>query len=181
MFKLFRILIFIGAIACSSTCLAADSAANDSIIQFHYIAFALIFCGFLLVLFEILLTTFGVLGVIGTLLFCIGIYDMLNPLSVFYHTAQMVVIAFGVIAVILFVLLGWYFFRARKLKVVTGKEELLGATGEVVLSEDHKLMAMIHGELWQIHADVPLQIGQYVKVINRKGLVLIVQPISRGR
>lgn len=148
--------------------------------HFQYVAAALILGGFLLILFEMLLTAFGVLGILGTMLLCFGLYKMLNPDSALYHLSLMIVVAFGVIAVILFLLFGWFYIRLRRKKVVTGQEELIGAVGEIT-SRKHGTMALIHSELWQVESDVELHVGQKVEVIARQGLILVVRPIEEKK
>jgi membrane-bound serine protease (ClpP class) len=42
------------------------------------------------------------------------------------------------------------------------------------------VFARIHGEMWQVRADVPLRGGQKVRVVSMDGLVLAVEPTAQG-
>ena len=65
--------------------------------------------------------------------------------------------------------------RSRKRLVVTGKEALLGAEGEALAWQGEDGRVRIRGEIWRARATKPLQPGARVKVIDRDGLVLIVE------
>jgi membrane-bound serine protease (ClpP class) len=66
--------------------------------------------------------------------------------------------------------------RLRRRPVVSGAEELLGATGAVMANDASR--GWIHGESWRIRADGPLRPGEPVRVTGRKGLTLFVQPLD---
>jgi membrane-bound serine protease (ClpP class) len=69
--------------------------------------------------------------------------------------------------------------RARKQPVVSGREEMLGASGEVVQDTGGDVYARIHGELWKVRAGVPLARGSTVHVVGIDGLVLAVEPAPK--
>ena len=60
--------------------------------------------------------------------------------------------------------------------VVTGKEALLGAEGEAVAWEQDEGRVRVKGEIWLARATRPLPPGTRIKVIDRKGLILVVEP-----
>ena len=66
--------------------------------------------------------------------------------------------------------------RARRAPVISGREEMVGALGEVTQNVNGQVWARIHGENWQVGADVPLQPGQRVRVVELTGLILKVKP-----
>ena len=70
-------------------------------------------------------------------------------------------------------------FRSRFRPVVSGREELIGSEGEVIMDEQGLTRARIHGELWQVRSKVNLMPGQKIKVIAIKGLILIVEPVAK--
>jgi membrane-bound serine protease (ClpP class) len=61
---------------------------------------------------------------------------------------------------------------AYRRPVVSGREELLNATGEVIAAEGHAGWALVNGERWQVHADAPLEVGGSVRVVGMRGLTL---------
>ena len=76
----------------------------------------------------------------------------------------------------LFLLVLTMLMRSRRRPVVTGKEGLLGAEGEAVAWDGEEGRVRVHGEIWRARAQGPLQSGTRVKVVNREGLVLVVEP-----
>jgi membrane-bound serine protease (ClpP class) len=68
--------------------------------------------------------------------------------------------------------------RARRLPVVSGREELAGAQGEVIEVQGDEAWALVRGERWKVRADTPLAPGQPVRVLALQGLTLEVTPTS---
>jgi len=66
--------------------------------------------------------------------------------------------------------------KARNRPVVSGLEELLGATGEVIEDFTGKGRIRIHGEIWWAESSMPLHGGDKVQVDSVEGLVLRVHP-----
>jgi len=75
----------------------------------------------------------------------------------------------------LFLLVLAVLLRSRKRPVVTGGEALIGAAGEAVAWHGREGRVSIKGELWRARAAAPLQAGAAIKVIDRDGLVLVVE------
>jgi membrane-bound serine protease (ClpP class) len=68
--------------------------------------------------------------------------------------------------------------RARHARVVSGRENMLGAVGRVTAQAQGQYWALVHGERWQVRAAVPLAVGQSVRVTGISGLVLEVEPLD---
>jgi membrane-bound serine protease (ClpP class) len=66
--------------------------------------------------------------------------------------------------------------QARKRPVVTGSEELIGASGEIVDHADGQWWARVRSENWQVRSEAHLRRGQRVRVTSRDGLLLTVEP-----
>ena len=62
--------------------------------------------------------------------------------------------------------------KSRRNPIVSGREELVGAVGEVLEDAPGEGMARIHGELWSVRCAQPLVRGQKVRVTGIDGLVL---------
>jgi membrane-bound serine protease (ClpP class) len=61
--------------------------------------------------------------------------------------------------------------------VVSGQEQLLQATGEVLGDFEGRGHIRIHGEVWLAASATPLRHGDRVQVVAVDGLVLKVQPL----
>ena len=66
--------------------------------------------------------------------------------------------------------------KARKRPVVSGAEELPGASGEILDVTADGAWMWVHGERWRVSSTAPLHPGQRVRVKGRAGLVLQVEP-----
>jgi membrane-bound serine protease (ClpP class) len=147
------------------------------LLPINYVGFSLILIGLGFMVTEAFIPSFGALGIGGIISFMIGsimLFDthapgfkLLLPVIV-----TVVLVTAGFIAVVTQLVL-----RAHRKPVVSGKEELLGSIGEVVIipGDDHYPRARIRGELWQIRSDQSLSSGQRVRVISIDGLILKVE------
>jgi membrane-bound serine protease (ClpP class) len=66
--------------------------------------------------------------------------------------------------------------RAHRRPPVTGAEEMIGSRGSVVEWHDQRGAVRVHGEVWSARAERALQTGDAVRVVNRDGMTLIVEP-----
>jgi membrane-bound serine protease (ClpP class) len=71
-------------------------------------------------------------------------------------------------------------WRARRGRVVSGSEALMQATGTAAEDFTGDGHVWLHGERWAAHCAVPLRAGQPVRVRQRHGLLLIVEPAEPG-
>jgi membrane-bound serine protease (ClpP class) len=66
--------------------------------------------------------------------------------------------------------------QARRRPVVSGREELIGARGQIIEEADGQWWARVHGELWKVRSHTDLHPGQSVRVTRVDDLVLEVRP-----
>jgi membrane-bound serine protease (ClpP class) len=65
--------------------------------------------------------------------------------------------------------------RARRRPVVTGAQQMIGSTGEVVSWAQDQGHILVHGETWAARSRQSLAKGQKVRVVGRSGLTLDVE------
>jgi membrane-bound serine protease (ClpP class) len=144
----------------------------------RYAALGLIIGAFALFGAEAKFTTHGVLTVGGIVLLTLGglllVDSPIPEMRVHLSTALAVSIPFGIITAFLMSIA----LRARRNKVVTGVQGLVGETG-VVQSALSPMggKVFVHGELWDAVASTPLPAGQMVVVREVTGLTLQVEPL----
>jgi len=122
--------------------------------------------------------TSGALGIGGILAFVIGAVILIDtdvpgygiPLPLIF-----VIAAIGALFVLVVVRLA---VQARRRKVVSGQEELLGSRGEVMGDFVGEGWAQVHGETWKVRSSLPLHQGDKVRVTRIDGLTLEVEPLS---
>ena len=144
-----------------------------------YSGLALIALGVGLMVAEHFVPGFGVLGMGGIVAFVIGSIMLIDTGIPDYGISWQLIAGIAAIsAVFLLVVLG-VALKARKRPVVSGHEQMLGTTGEVIQDTDGEVYARVHGELWKVRAGVPLARGSTVRVVGIDGLVLAVEPARK--
>jgi len=74
----------------------------------------------------------------------------------------------------------YFYRRMRGEKVVTGVENLVGATGEVTTPLAPSGLIRVLGETWEARAASAVPVGETVRVVAVHGLKLDVEPVSEG-
>lgn len=139
---------------------------------------ALMAVGAVLMLAEAFMPSFGVLGVGGIIAFIMGGLFLLDGEAPGFELPITFLITMGVVSAALLFAVGSFAVRARKRRVVSGSEEMVGAVGTVTSVDALGVYAHIHGESWKVHADTPLSPGDEVRAIALDGLTLKVERIA---
>jgi len=144
----------------------------------RFAALVLILGAFALFAAEAKFATHGVLTIGGIALLTLGglllVDSPIPEMRVHLATALAVSIPLGLITAFLMTIA----LKARRNKIVTGAQGLVGESGvaQTALSPQGKVF--IHGELWDAVAASPLPVGQMVVVRNVDGLILEVAPLE---
>jgi membrane-bound serine protease (ClpP class) len=146
-----------------------------ALLPVNYAGAALVIIGIGLMIAEAHIGAFGALGAGGIAAFVIGALMMFPSGMPGFALSYVVVLATAIGSAALFLLAIAALLRARKRPVVTGSEALIGAAGETVVWHGHEGRVSIKGEIWRARAGEPLQTGAPIKVVDRDGLVLVVE------
>jgi membrane-bound serine protease (ClpP class) len=142
-----------------------------------YAGAGLVLLGIALMIAEAHIGAFGVLGVGGIAAFVIGALMMFPSAAPGFSLSRPLLAAVTVVAAGLFLIALSLLLRARRRPVVTGREALIGAEGETVSWDTDQGRVRVAGEVWRARAARPLTPGTRVKVTERRGLMLIVEPM----
>jgi membrane-bound serine protease (ClpP class) len=148
-----------------------------NLLPVRFAALVLILTSFVLFALEAKFATHGVLTIGGIVTMVLGgllLVDAPIPeMRVHLLTALAVSIPLGLITAFLMSIA----LKARRNKVVTGAQGLVGEIGlaQTVLSPQGKVF--VHGELWDAVASANVSAGQTVVVRNVDGLQLQVEPV----
>lgn len=141
----------------------------------------LMLLGIVLMVSEVFVASFGILGIGGMIAFAIGslmLFDTAAP--AFSLSPALIGIATAISAGFLMLVVAAV-LRSRRGRVTGGAEAMIGAPGEVVRWTDGQGLVQVHGETWQARADRPLTRGARITVIGREKLMLSVEPESKPR
>ncbi len=143
----------------------------------RFAAVALILGAFVLFALEAKFATHGVLGIGGIALLTLGALLLVDgpipQMRVHVFTALAVSVPLGAIAVFLMSIA----VKARRAKVTTGAQGLVGEIGvaRTPLAPEGKVF--VHGELWNAIASSPVESGEQVMVRAMEGLTLKVEAV----
>ena len=144
----------------------------------RYAAFTLILAAFVMFALEAKFATHGILGIAGIALMTIGglllVDGPIPEMRVKLWTALSVSIPLGAITVFLMTIA----LRARRNKIVTGQQGMVGSIGEARTDIDPEGKVFVQGELWNAHATSRVSMGEHVVVKKIEGLELEVEKVG---
>jgi membrane-bound serine protease (ClpP class) len=151
------------------------------VLPINYTGLVLIVLGLALLVTELFLPSFGILGISGLVAFVMG------SLFLFDSSDADLVLDRGVIfgaalGVGLFILIvGSLSMTAYRRRPVTGTEGLIGELGEVRVRLAPRGKVWLHGEYWNAESEEDeIEAGQTVRVVDVAHMVLKVHKASWG-
>jgi len=151
------------------------------LLPIRFAALAMILVAFALFIAEAKFPSHGILTAGGIVLLTLGgllLVDAPIPeMRVHLLTALAVSIPFGIITAFLMSIA----VRARRNKIVTGKQGLIGEIGvaQTMLAPSGKVF--VHGELWDAVSTIPVPAGEQIVVRQVDGLTLRVDPVAAAK
>jgi membrane-bound serine protease (ClpP class) len=142
------------------------------VLPVNYAGLALIGLGIALLITEVLVSSFGALGVGGVVAFVVGSIMLMDTDAPGFGISWQVIGGTSLAAASLLLLLMWMLSRSQRRPVVTGEEEMVGRRARVVDWQGQEGRVHVHGELWRARGPAGLVPGQEVEVRAIKGLTL---------
>ena len=141
---------------------------------------ALIALGLALMISEVFLPSFGALGVGGFIAFIVGglmLFDADHPII---DVSLPFVFGLAITSAAAIAAFGAFAMKSRRRPIVSGREEMVGATGVITTIDEGSAWAEVHGERWRVRSSTPLAAGDRVRVTGIDGLTLeVTDSISR--
>jgi membrane-bound serine protease (ClpP class) len=158
-------------------CLIVALAAL-SVLPVNYAGLALLILGVALMVAEAFIPSFGIVGLGGIAAFAIGALFLFDPeqSDIPIQASWQVVAGLTAVSAAFFLGVLGLAAQARRRPVITGSEEMIGSTGEVVQWDGGTGRVHVHGEIWAAESGAMLARGQKVRVVGRTGLTLAVEP-----
>jgi len=149
-----------------------------NVLPVRYTALALILMAFVFFALEAKFATHGVLTIAGITALTIGALLLVDTpipqMRVHLWTALAVSVPLGLITTFLMGIA----LKARRAKVTTGVEGLIGEIGVARTPLTPEGKVFVHGELWSATASGPVEIGEQVRVRAIDGLHLRVDRLA---
>jgi len=148
-----------------------------SVLPINWLGAALLLLAFMLFILEAKFATHGILGSGGALSMVLGAVMLIDSpvpeMRIHLSTAIALALPFSLITMVLLSLV----LRARRNKVVTGSEGMLGETGTAVTPLAPEGKVFVRGEYWNAMAPSPVAAGSPVRVVAISQLKLTVEPV----
>jgi len=142
----------------------------------NYAGLALMLLGIAFMAGELFFPAYGSLGVGGAVAFVLGSVILIDTdVPGFGVPFALVLGVAAASAAFIFFAIGMM-LKARKRPIVSGREELIGSTGEVLEDLESEGWARVHSETWRVRSAAPLRAGERLRVRAIDGLVLDVAP-----
>ena len=149
----------------------------------NYAGVALILLGIAFIAAEAFMPSFGVLGIGGVVAFVFGAVILIDTEVPGFGIPLALILTLAVTSgLVIFAILSMA-LRARRRALVGGDTELVGSIARVDAvqpSDPSSGWVSLQGEHWQVLSQAPLQPGQRVRVVARKGLLLDVVAADRA-
>ena len=146
------------------------------VLPVNYAGLGLMILGVALIVGELFMPSFGILGIGGIISFVIGSILLFDRESGNLAVSMPLIIAVSVLSAGFFLIVIRSLYGSRQRPVVTGAEELIGATGTIAADFSGAGLIHIHGEQWNVRAETPMRSGDNARVVGRDGLTLLVEP-----
>lgn len=142
----------------------------------NYAGLALIVLGIGLMVAEVFVPAYGSLGIGGVIAFVVGSVVLIDTEIPGYGIPYALIGGFAVASAAVLLGVALVLLKSRGRPVVSGREELVGASGEVLGDFELEGWARVHSERWRVRSPQPLRAGQRVRVTAIDGLTLDVVP-----
>lgn len=142
-----------------------------------YAGLALLVLGIGLMAAEAFFPAYGSLGVGGAVAFIVGSVMLIDTDVPGFGIPLPLILGIAAASAAFIIGVATFALRSRRRPVVSGRESLVGATGEVLQDLEAEGWARVQGETWRVKSPSPLKAGARVRVAAVDGLVLRVEPI----
>ncbi len=142
----------------------------------NYAGLALILLGIGFMVGEAFFPAYGSLGIGGLIAFVAGSVILIDTDVPGYGIPFALIGGFAAASAAFLIVMVGFALKARRRPVVSGREELIGALGEVLEDFEREGWARVHSETWRVRAATPLKAGEGIRVAAIDGLVLDVVP-----
>lgn len=147
-------------------------------LPFNWAAVGLIVFGLILLVAELFVSGFGVLGLGGVVSFILGGLFLTSggELEPSFEVSRWLIIGMAAVVAVFFLMVVNAILRSRRMPAVTGGQALVGKLAVVRSALDPSGVVFLEGERWKATAEEgPVPEGEKVTVVDVKGLTLTVR------
>ena len=157
--------------------------ASFEVIPINLAGLALILFGVVMILTELFITSYGVLGLGGMFAFILGSLFLVDTSETNLAVNRGLIAGAGAAFGAIVIAIGYVVIRGKRERPTTGSEGLVGEIGVVrsAIAPGLPGLVFVHGETWRARSVEPLGMGVQARVIAIRGLEVEVEPVpSKG-
>jgi len=151
-----------------------------NLLPINYAGVGLLLLGVALMTAEAFMPSFGIVGLGGIVAFVIGSLFLFEGDVPGFQLSWKVIATTTAVSVGLFVIAIIMVWRAHQRIVTVGDPALIGSTGKVVSWNGDEGDVQVQGERWHARSSAALTPGQFVRVVERRELTLLIEPDPAG-
>jgi len=168
--------IFPGVIGAVSALIALYSL---NILPFNYVGLLLIFLGIALMIAEVTVSGFGILGIAGVVSFTLGSFLLFDEKTLGIGISYPIIIALSIVSIGFFGYLLSFLIKTRKEKSSIGIDNLIGKNASVVsIINNYEYKVLCEGELWSALSEKKLDENDEVVIEAVDGLILSIRSLK---
>ncbi len=167
--------IFPGVIGVTSALIALYSL---NILPFNYVGLLLIILGISLMIMELFISGFGIMGIAGVIAFVFGSIMLFDEKTLGTGISLPLVIAFSIISLLLFIYLLGFLIKSRSNKVINGLNTMIGLKAIVMEVNDGTYKISCNGELWNAKSSEKFNVNDEVEIKKIVGLIAQIRSIK---
>jgi len=157
-------------------------AVGSNIISINIFGLLLIIAGFILLILELFIVSFGLLSVASIISMIAGLlilFDGENSMGIAVSYWLILFIIGVVVAAIL--IIGGLVIKDFRRKSVTGADALIGKDAEILNFAKNSGKVFVHGEIWNaVSTDTDIKKGDTVIVTARAGMQLTIKKVDKN-
>ena len=149
------------------------------VLPINYTGLLLILLGLALLVTELFVPSFGILGVSGIVAFVMGSLFLFDSSDAAFAVDRGIIFTVALCAGLFMLMIGTLSMQAYRRQPVTGKEGMIGEVGEVRVRLAPRGKVWLHGEYWNAETEEEeIEAGQPVRVVEINHMVLKVHRAS---
>ena len=147
------------------------------VLPINLTGFLLLLLGVGMLMAEVFVTSYGVLGIGGVIAFVIGSLFLIDTSQTNLEVNRGMIAGAAIAMSAIILGLGWVVLRERHRPATTGREGMVGEVGEVreAIAPGAPGRVFVHGEHWRAASNQALGVGTRARVIAVRGLEIEVR------
>jgi membrane-bound serine protease (ClpP class) len=155
--------------------------ASMQVLPINVAGLGLLALGIAMLVAELFLPSFGVIGFGGIVAFVLGSLFLFDAAEPGLAIDRRLIGTTATVAGLAMLAIATLVVGTLRRKPSTGREALIGETCEVRSALEPRGTVFVHGELWRAEASEPMHTGESARVVAVDGLMLRVVPLDAER